>query len=297
MVSGAHQSAGAFFGAGALLLISGLAFASVVLGRLGVGVDGTPRWTTLAVRNASRRRTRSLATIGLLACGSFLVVAVGANKLDAVRNAEARDSGTGGFAFWTESALPVVQDLNAAAGRDFFGLDQPEFNEVRFVPFRLREGEDASCLNLNRAQQPRVLGVNPDLLAERGAFTFTKTIDTESSENPWRLLASPTSGGAVPAIADHNSILWAMGKKVGDTLDYVDEQGRQYEVQLVGAVANSILQGNLIIAETEFIRQRVSDFSHGCAGGATRRSVKVTVPRHGGCRIGNNARDPEIGCV
>jgi ABC-type antimicrobial peptide transport system permease subunit len=51
-----------------------------------------------------------------------------------------------------------------------------------------------------------------------------------------------------------NSILWAMGKKVGDIIEYPepDERGRSVRLRLVGAVANSILQGNLIIAEDEF---------------------------------------------
>ena len=35
-----------------------------------------------------------------------------------------------------------------------------------------------------------------------------------------------------------------MGKKVGDTIDYVDEPGQPFKVRIVGAVANSILQGN-----------------------------------------------------
>ena len=44
-----------------------------------------------------------------------------------------------------------------------------------------------------------------------------------------------------------------MGKKVGDTLDYTDEHGNAFKVRLVGAVANSILQGNLLIDENEFV--------------------------------------------
>ena len=53
--------------------------------------------------------------------------------------------------------------------------------------------------------------------------------------------------------------MWAMGKKVGDTLDYTDERGRRFKVRLVGAVANSILQGNLLIAEDEFVARFPSE--------------------------------------
>ena len=94
---------GIFFGAGALLLISGLAFAARFLKRLGreQSADASSAaltLTSLGVRSCSRRRKRSLATIGLLACGSFLVVAVAANKLDSSRNSHEHSAGTGGFA-------------------------------------------------------------------------------------------------------------------------------------------------------------------------------------------------------
>ena len=45
-----------------------------------------------------------------------------------------------------------------------------------------------------------------------------------------------------------------IGKKVGDTLDYTDARGKTFQVRLVGALANSVLQGNLIISETEFLK-------------------------------------------
>jgi ABC-type antimicrobial peptide transport system permease subunit len=59
----------------------------------------------------------------------------------------------------------------------------------------------------------------------------------------------------IPAIGDANSIEWALGKKVGETLDYVDEQGHVFKLRLVGAVANSILQGSLLIDEAEFVKR------------------------------------------
>jgi putative ABC transport system permease protein len=145
----------------------------------------------------------------------------------------------------------VVADLNARAGRDAFALNESDFRGVNIVQFRVRQGDEASCLNLNRAQKPRLLGVNPDALA--GRFTFT-------AGDHWPALNSPDSGQpsaaeVIPAIGDAASIQWAMGKKVGDTLDYVDERGRPFKVRIVGAVANSILQGQLIIDEAEFVKR------------------------------------------
>ena len=243
-----------FFGAGAVLLISGLAFCAALIRRLETSaVAQKLSLAGMGVRSITRRGARSRATIMLLACGAFLVAAIGAFRLDAEINAEAPSSGTGGFALLAQSAIPVVHNLNAAAGRDFFGLNERDLQGINFVPFRLLEGEDASCLNLNLAQRPQLLGVNPDLLAQRGAFTFAKTI--RPSENPWLLLQQDFGPDVVPAIGDAASIQWALKKRLGDDLIYLDHNGREFKVRIVGAVANSILQGNLVISEPNFVKR------------------------------------------
>ena len=255
LTAGQGQSAGLFFGAGGLLLISGMAYALRQL-RLRAKFSGVRslNLAAIGIRGSSRRGKRSAATIGLLACGSFLVVAVGANKLDAVKNAAKRGSGTGGFLFWGRTTQPVLHDLNGQSGREFFLLDEEELSEARFVSFRVLPGEDASCLNLNRAQRPQLMGVNPAELASRKAFTFAAAERARAGvENPWLLLNERRADGAVPAIADWNSMRWAMGKKVGDKIRYTDGRGHIFEIVLVGAVANSVLQGNLILAESRFV--------------------------------------------
>jgi ABC-type lipoprotein release transport system permease subunit len=249
-------AAGVFFGAGALLLVSALALAALGLDALGRAEDRARlRLGGLGVRNATRRRRRSLAIVAMLACGSFIIVAIDANRLDALRDAGRRSSGTGGFALIGESTLPVAHDLNTAGGREVFALDPATLAGVEFVQLRVREGDDASCLNLNRAQRPRLLGLDAAALAARGAFTFAKVAAGLGAEDPWRLLDQPLPDGAVPAIADQNSILWALGRTVGDTLTYTDERGREFPVRLVAGVVNSVLQGNLLISESEFVRR------------------------------------------
>lgn len=142
------------------------------------------------------------------------------------------------------------------------------------MQLRVREGDEASCLNLNRARKPRLLGVNPPALA--GRFTFAETARGFSREAGWQLLRPAPRGvnpqttsspagrdtaftEAVPAIGNANSIEWALGKNVGDTLDFIDEHGKRFTVRLVGAVANSILQGSLIINEAEFVKRFPSE--------------------------------------
>jgi hypothetical protein len=172
-----------------------------------------------------------------------------------------RSAGTGGFALIAESTLPVVRDLNTSSGREFYGLNEKALMGVKFVPLRVRDGDEASCLNLNRAQQPRLLGVNPAALSERKAFTFTRVLKDLPDHEPWNLLRQP-SEDVIPAIGDAASIQWALGRKLGDTLDYTDERGRAFKIRLVGAVANSILQGNLLIDEVEFARRFPGESGH-----------------------------------
>jgi putative ABC transport system permease protein len=245
-----------FFLAGSLLLIGGIAQCASFLSSLG-GTDHAAKLALvhLAVRNATRRRQRSLATIGLLACGSFLIMSIGVFRLDSRVEQGDRSSGTGGFALIGESTHPVVQDLNSEAGREWYGIEPDSVAGVEAVPLRVLEGEDASCLNLNRAQKPRLLGVQPELLQKRGAFTFAQVMEGLSSTNQWALLNSEVGPGEVAGIGDQASIQWALGRKVGDALAFTDEQGREFKVRIVASVANSILQGNLLIAEDRFVER------------------------------------------
>jgi ABC-type antimicrobial peptide transport system permease subunit len=257
---GKHDSSAveSFFAGGALLLVAGIAAAAVWFRMLAEPRVSKPlSLAGLGVRGCARQRKRSLATVALLASGSFLIVAVEANKQDARQDAGARSSGTGGFAFIGESAFPVMQDLNTKEGRDFFALNQPVFDKTEVVPMRVRDGDDASCLNLNRALTPRLLGVKPELLDARHAFTFSALENKALAQRPWAALrpGAQSPPDEVPAIGDEASIQWGLGKKIGDTLDYTDEHGKPFKVRIVGAVANSILQGSLLIDETEFVKR------------------------------------------
>lgn len=246
--------AGMFFGSGMLLMIAGLLW---LRGKL--RHDGQLQARTLwqiGTRNISRRPSRSLAVVGMMAGGIFLVVAVNAFHLDAGDTAR-RDSGTGGFALVGESSLPVYEDLNAKAGRDAFGLDEKLMAAVRVVPFRVRDGDDASCLNLNRAQNPRLTAVDFKKLA--GSFRFASGSWDEAA----RMLspsekadAAPSSSPPpVPAIADQATALWGLGKGVGDLIDYQDASGHTFQVKLVGLLAGSVLQGRMIISESDFLEK------------------------------------------
>ena len=259
-----------FFAAGAVLLAAGLGLVRSLLAaieRLSVAARLT--LNGLGWRNAARRRGRSLATVALVACGSFLMIAVGANRRDPLADAADRRSGTGGFALYAESSLPISRDLADPKAQEAVGLDAAAMEGVAIVPLRVHEADDASCLNLNRVTRPRLVGVRPAAMASR--FTFAKTIEGAPAGDPWRLLerrAGPVvesishdraGDEAVPAVGDAATITWSLGKKVGDVLPYTDERGRTFSIRLVGSLAGSMLQGGLLISEEAFIEKFPSE--------------------------------------
>lgn len=251
-----HLAPMMFFGAAALLLVDGLR----LLGRRLRGMEqaagsSPPGVWQLGVRNAVRRRARSMAVAGLLAAGIFMVVALNAFRQDARLLPSDRQAGTGGFALIGETTLPVYDDLNSPQGQETLGFDPDETAGVSVVAFRARDGEEASCLNLNRAQTPRVLGVDPEELASRKAFPFAGTargIRPEPGASEWSLLDSEPEPGVIPAIMDQYSAMFALGKMAGDDVTVPDAQGRPVRLRLVALLAGTVLQGNVIISSRNF---------------------------------------------
>jgi ABC-type antimicrobial peptide transport system permease subunit len=47
-------------------------------------------------------------------------------------------------------------------------------------------------------------------------------------------------------------VRWSLKKSLGDTVPYVDERGRPFEVRIVATLADSILQGDLLISDANF---------------------------------------------
>jgi ABC-type antimicrobial peptide transport system permease subunit len=252
----------AFFGAGTLLLISSIALTSFYLDRMQKITAKKPGLINLGIRNMSRSKLRSLLLVGLLASGLFIVFTVGANRHGAIQNPYERSSGTGGFAFYAQTLMPVLYDLNSDKGRDFYRLDDIDSEKVSFIPFRVKEGEDASCLNLNRVSTPQLIGLKPELLDKKRAFGFSTISEEVDKENPWLALNGDPGDDIIPGIADETVIIWGLGKSVGDTLDYMDERGNNFRIRLIAGLANSVFQGNIIISEDVLIERYPSVSGH-----------------------------------
>ena len=230
-----------FFSAGSLLLLSGIGFLRHWLILL---ADRDSKKTLsvrqLAVRNLTLRRGRSLAVAALLACGSFMVFSVAAMQEDLAGKAHLRNSGTGGFSLVADSTIALEE--NPAES-----LKNPA---VTASLIKVRDGDDASCLNLNRAQSPRVLGVHASDMISREAF---------GDPDLWEMLGTVESDGTIPAlVGDMNTAMFNLMKKAhpekGAILLFQDEQGNEVRVRLVGALPMrlSVFQGTILVSDEHF---------------------------------------------
>jgi ABC-type antimicrobial peptide transport system permease subunit len=203
----------------------------------------------LLKRLAGERR-RNVMIVSFLSVGVFMVVSTGLNRKDLTSNAELSSSGTGGYDYFVETTMPVLFDANSKQGRA--DLNIPETAEL--VQFQSQPGDDASCLNLNKISRPRLIACNPAAFDRRGAFTFATRTDDLDAQHPWLTLNKTLADDVIPAIADQTVIQWGLMKSIGDTIRYKTEDGKDLRLKLVGGLANSIFQGNVIIAEDHFNR-------------------------------------------
>jgi hypothetical protein len=262
--------AGVFFGAGALVLTAGLTrlwvwFRSGAT-RAAVTV-GRGNLLRMAVRNAARNPGRSTLTIALMAAACFLIVAVSAFRLDPSGAVPTLRSGNGGFALVAESDQPIYDDLSTPEGRSGLGFSAAGdklLSEAATskISLRVEPGDDASCLNLYRPRQPRVLGV-PRAMIDRGGFAWADWAASTLKErqNPWLLLQrdlGTTADGIplVPVVLDKNTAVYSLHlwKGMGERFEITDGHGRPVCLEVVGLLAGSIFQGDLLISQTAFLR-------------------------------------------
>ncbi len=273
IATGSDNPAGAFFGAGFLMLIAGICFVRLLLARIGASAPaGAVRSTGdvasirgLGIRGATRRPGRGLATTAMLASGVFMVLSVSAMQENLDRQEGEPRSGTGGFELYGESSLAIHEEILGPEGREEYRLrDEDLLEGVSIVPLRVRDGDDASCLNLNQSLTPPLLGVRGSDLTERGAFT-----GPDGAAELFSLLDRELEDRVVPAIiGDSATAMWKLrmpvGLESGAELEYLDERGEPFRVKLVAAIPQrlTVLQGQLLISDTHFAERFPSESGH-----------------------------------
>ncbi|MEM9701899.1 MAG: FtsX-like permease family protein [Planctomycetota bacterium] len=251
--------------------LTGLFLLAAALGGLGWWLarrpGGVPRSSvTLGLRNAARQRTRSVQTAGLIACATFLLVAVAAARKDPSAGLPDRNSGNGGYLLVAEAAAPLPFNPGTPAGRNDLDLNGDEFESINKISaFRVRQGADASCLNLYRTGLPTILGA-PEAQIQRGGFAFADT----PGENSWELLKQERPGAEAdspesaelpvyPVLGDLNTLQYSLKLGVGDRIAVPSEENPEAYLQVVGQFDGSVFQGVLVMNEADFERLFPSD--------------------------------------
>ncbi|MCH7987592.1 MAG: ABC transporter permease [Planctomycetes bacterium] len=270
--SGFSWQVAAFFVIGISLLVASLAFLSAWLDSdrsAAVRGKGLAAMGRLGMRNASRNRQRSVFTVGLIASATFVIVAVAAGHRNPAAEEPDKSSGNGGYTLLAESSTPILHNLNNEQGRIDAGFRIPDdpatdklLQSMNVMAFRVKPGEDASCLNLYKTQLPTILGV-PQRMIERGGFKFADT----KGENPWTLLDEKlevekrkgnTPIPVYPVLGDLNTLQYSLHKGIGKTIAVPNEENPDYKLKIMGQFDGSVFQGVLLMAEKDF-RQLYTD--------------------------------------
>ncbi|TDI45576.1 MAG: ABC transporter permease [Acidobacteria bacterium] len=264
VLSGQSSSPGLSFGTGAGLLMAGLAFFSRWCRRHErPGGVGNLSLAGMAARNSSWSPGRSILSMALVACATFVVITVAANRLESGGQEGQPPPGAGGFALVAESSVPLYQDLNDPGDRFELGLGgqaAAALDDAQVVSFRLRPGSDASCLNLYAPGAPRLLGVPPSL-ARRSDFVFQKTLS--ETNDPWSLLEGELEPGVIAAAGDAASVQWILHLGLGQDLVMQNEAGETLRLRIVALLRGSVFQSELLISEENFLRHFPSRSGYG----------------------------------
>jgi ABC-type lipoprotein release transport system permease subunit len=250
--------AGAFFGGGALLLVASLLWLAGWLRRRDArSIAGRGSWAVsrLGFRGAASRPARSVLSAALIASAAFIIVSVGAFRRDGGDLTRDQKSGTGGYVLFAESELPLLHNPNEKSGRDDLNVQAAELSDVRFTRFRVKPGEDVSCLNLYRPTNPTLIAPEASF-ADGNRFTFAGSMASTDAEraNPWLLLQRRFDDGAIPVVGDATSMQYVLHLGVGDTFAMDAGGERPIVLRFVGALQDSVLQGEVILSEENFVK-------------------------------------------
>lgn len=242
--------AGLLLLSGSLWLLSSRLQADTATAVRGHGLAAQAR---LGLRNASRQKTRSVLTAGLIASATFVIAAVAAGQVNPIRQHPMKNSGNGGFTLVAESSRPILYDLNSAAGRKQLDMgdkaDAALWSAMTIVQFRVNPGEDASCLNLFQTRVPTILGA-PREMIERGGFTFANA----GNANPWQALNESPGTEPVSVLGDMNTLMFSLKKGIGDEIPIPSADDPQHRLKIAGMFNGAVFQGVLLMSDAQFQR-------------------------------------------
>jgi hypothetical protein len=238
-----------------------MVFASMILitrqyyiGKKITGVYGFRKKNQISGAYFSFNPSHAIAPVLFLAAGLFAVIITGVNRMDINSDMLETSGGTGGYLIWGESSLPVKGIIDSPAGRQEYGLDEPELTELSVFQAKKTSGNDASCLNLNHITSPPLMGIDPDEFIKKGSFSFASTTKSIRGSNPWSVLNKPPANGTIFGIADQTVMQYGLKIKTGDTLKIRTENGQVLNVIIAAGLKPSVFQGYVLIGSENFSR-------------------------------------------
>jgi hypothetical protein len=149
--------------------------------------------------------------------------------------------------FIAETAFPVYADITTPEGREQLGI-QPDDEKYlaetvdtsTWYPFRMKDGDSISCLNLYQTGNPRILGA-PNTIFNRIACNAPGS-------------ALQATRRTVPVVLDKNTAMYALhlSGKVGEVFQLPQHDSIQCEI--VSLLQNSIYQGEIIMSEEDLLK-------------------------------------------
>ncbi|MCL2744945.1 MAG: ABC transporter permease, partial [Planctomycetaceae bacterium] len=274
-----------FFLVGALLLLLGTRAVSkrfTVSSRTDNTIDSLVKF---ASSNAVRNRSRSLLCIALIASTTFLVLSISAFYLDSGMRGRHGESNHGGYYYIGETMFPVFIDIGTPEGRAQLGIQPGDeayleekrhvydstreaecYIKERIVSLRVQGGDSVSCLNLYQSGTPRVLGI-PKSTFEEITYQFFSSERRSQADNKYKpeksvwspiwqpITIDPDGVRRVLVIIDKNTAMYSLHLYggVGDVYELDIGQGEKVRCEIVGLLYNSVLQGEIMMGEENFL--------------------------------------------
>ncbi len=242
-----------FFVVGFLLVVffvmgiaGGLRPLAKSLSRLVGGSGGGHTTLRMALLSPSRRVRKSALSLFLIAIVVFTFLGLSVNIQGQQQNLSSIMEHQGaGYDVLAQSSISLRFDLGNETDRIKNNIT--EFPEnVTTVQFLTVGQIGGSCSNLKRNLPPRLIAVQESFVNES---TLRFQAPSTDSEPNWMGLQDIRSDGAIPAVGDYNTVVWILGKNVGDYVSIEDESGSERNLVITGIFENSIFPGSLFISE------------------------------------------------
>jgi putative ABC transport system permease protein len=220
-------------------------------------IAGRGAWAVsrLGFRGAAFRPGRSVLSAALVAAAAFIIVSVDAFRRGTPPSPAIRGRGPADSRSLPNRTCPSSTTRTSPAGREELLIRAPELADVRFTRFRLRPGEDASCLNLYRPTNPKIIAPEASFIEEAASRSPDRSPrPTRSAPTPGCSCIAGSRTVRCPVIADATSLQYVLHASLGDTMAIDVGAERPITLRFVAALRDSVLQGEIVMGEAHFVR-------------------------------------------